>query len=225
MSLRIDASEWISGAYIVGETSLGVLGAVIASDTALGEDGAGILFNDLDLPADEGKEIRALILTAPGAGVFFVNEDGSFTLTGAPDGIYTFTYRLYVDGAASTTDIGYGAGVGHGTIAIGSQSTMSGGAVVMDMDASGAMLVLQGVITSPPFKNLAQELLANTVIPKVWALRMADMALVLSQTDRMTDGEGRLIVSNASVGVGVQYLLVTSNADGTAFGCEPVVAQ
>lgn len=225
MSLRIDPAEWISGAYVVGGTGLGELGSDIAATTASGEDGAGILFNDLDLPGDEGKEIRALILSVPASGVLFVNEDGSFTLTGAADGSYSFTYRLYVDGVASTEDIGYGAGVGRVTIAIGDQSTMSGVAAMQDIEASGGMLVLQGTIVSPPFRSLDRALLADTLIAKVWALRTSDMALVLSQTDKMTDSAGRLIVTNAAIGIGVQYLLVTSNEDGSAFGCEPVVAE
>ena len=95
MSLRIDTTELISGAYVIGETGLGVLGSAIPST---GEHGASFLYNDLTLPDDAGKEIRGLIVTPPSAGVFYAWEDGSFSLVGAPDGTYTFTYRLFVDG-------------------------------------------------------------------------------------------------------------------------------
>lgn len=109
MSLRIDPDELISGAYVIGETGLGVLGSSIPST---GTHGASFLYNDLSLPADNDKEIRGLIVTPPSGGIFYVWEDGSFSLTGAPDGVYSFVYRLFVDGV----DLGTATG----TITIGS---------------------------------------------------------------------------------------------------------
>lgn len=94
-TLRIDNSEWISNSLVIGNTGLGVLGSDIPST---GEDGPSFLYNDLDLPNDANKEIRALILTWPSDGDLFVYEDGSFSFTDAPDGTYFFTYDLYVDG-------------------------------------------------------------------------------------------------------------------------------
>lgn len=128
MSLRIDATELISGAYVIGETGLGVLGSAIPST---GEHGASYLYNDLSLPADNDKEIRGLIVTPPSDGTFYAWEDGSFSLVGAPDGVYSFTYRLFVDGvdlgtAEATIDIGT-EGL-HGT-AVMSGITASGGFV------------------------------------------------------------------------------------------------
>jgi hypothetical protein len=108
MSLRIDTAELISGAYVIGDTGLGVLGSTVPST---GEHGPSCLYNDLSLPADNDKEVRGLIVTPPAAGAFFAYEDGSFSLVGAPDGAYTFVYRLFVDGvdlgtAAATITIG-----------------------------------------------------------------------------------------------------------------------
>lgn len=100
MSLRIDTAELITGAYVIGETGLGVLGSAVPST---GEHGASYLYNDLSLPADNSKEIRGLIVTPPSAGTFYAWEDGSFSLVGAADGEYTFVYRLYVDGVDSGT--------------------------------------------------------------------------------------------------------------------------
>jgi hypothetical protein len=85
----------ISGALVCGNRGLGVLGSAVPST---GDNGAGYLYNDLSLPADANKEVRGLIVTPPSAGTFFAYEDSSFEFT-APDGAYTFTYRLYVDGA------------------------------------------------------------------------------------------------------------------------------
>lgn len=126
MSLRIDTAELISGAYVIGETGLGVLGSTVPST---GLYGASFLYNDLVLPADANKEIRGLIVTPPAAGTFYAWEDGSFSLIGAPDGVYTFTYRLFVDGVDT--------GTATATIAIGTDSTLTGGATLDDLGASG----------------------------------------------------------------------------------------
>lgn len=96
MSIRVDTSSLIPGAIVVGNRGLGVLGSVVPST---GTNGAGYLYNDLALPADADKEVRGLIVTPPSAGTFFAYEDSSFSLTGAPDGTYSFVYRLFVDGA------------------------------------------------------------------------------------------------------------------------------
>lgn len=98
MSLRIDATEWISGALLIGETGLGVLAENIPST---GTSGASYLYNDLSLPADNGKEICGRITSWPSAGTLYAYEDGSFSFTGAPDGAYSFAYQLYVDGVAT----------------------------------------------------------------------------------------------------------------------------
>lgn len=112
MSLRIDTSEQISGALVIGNTGLGELGSTILADTATGTHGPGYLYNDVD-GGDSGKEFQGLIVTPPSAGTFFAYEDGSFSLTGAADGSYSFVYRLYVDGVdlgTATSYITIGAG-------------------------------------------------------------------------------------------------------------------
>jgi hypothetical protein len=130
VSLRIDTAELISGAYVIGETGLGVLGSNIPST---GLYGASYLYNDLSLPADANKEIRGLIVTPPSAGAFFAYEDGSFSLIGAPDGAYTFVYRLFVDG------VDLGTTTATTTIGSTSTSTLAGGATLSDMTASGGI--------------------------------------------------------------------------------------
>ena len=106
----------VPGAYHYGGGGLGVLGSEVPSS---GLHGASYLFNDLSLPADAGKEVRGLVETPPSAGTWFAWEDGSFSLVGAPDGEYTFTYRLYVDGVD--------AGTATGTITIGAVVISIGG--------------------------------------------------------------------------------------------------
>lgn len=110
MSVRVDTSSLIADACVLGHRGLGVLGSVIRATTATGTHGPGYLYNDLT-GADDLKEIRGLIVTPPSAGTFTAFEDGSFTLVGAPDGSYSFLYRLFADGAdlgtaTATIDIG-----------------------------------------------------------------------------------------------------------------------
>ena len=95
MSLRVDTVSLIPGMLVCGNRGLGVRGSQVP---ASGDAGAGFLYNDLSLPADADKEVRGLIVTPPAAGTLVVNEDSSFTFT-APDGVYSFVYRLFVDGA------------------------------------------------------------------------------------------------------------------------------
>lgn len=86
-----------SGQRILGTCKSGVLAELIPST---GDQGPAYTYNDLTLPADNGKEIRGFILTWPSAGTLFAWEDTSFTFIG-PDGVYTFTYQLYVNGVAT----------------------------------------------------------------------------------------------------------------------------
>lgn len=114
-----------------GGSSLGVRGDLVPST---GLDGAGYLYAGLSLPADNAKEVRGPITRWP-AGTLVVYEDSGFTYTGSTD--YAL-YALYVDGVASATDIGYGAGIGRFDLNIGS-STLSGG-VTLDAVAPAGTL-------------------------------------------------------------------------------------
>ena len=108
MSLRIDSTEWISGALIIGETGLGVLGSSIPST---GDNGPGYAYNDLTLPADNAKEICGRITTWPTLGTLTAFEDTSFDFTG-PEGSHAFQYQLYVDGVATGSPVTVSLNVG-----------------------------------------------------------------------------------------------------------------
>ena len=136
MSLRIDTTELISGAYVIGETGLGVLGSTVPST---GEHGASYLYNDLDLPTDNGVEIRGLIITPPSAGTFYAWENGSFSLVDAADGEYTFVYRLYVDG------VDLGTAVATITIGAGGPPVIIGVAGPMTVRAYFSLMLRAGV--------------------------------------------------------------------------------
>ncbi|MEJ1938144.1 Ig-like domain-containing protein, partial [Nostoc sp. NIES-2111] len=99
MSCRVDTSPLIAGSCVVSlYAGLGVTGSELRATTGAGASGAGLLFNDWDT-GDDAKEFRALLVTAPSSGALTLNEDGTFSLTGAADGSYSLTYRLFVDGA------------------------------------------------------------------------------------------------------------------------------
>lgn len=154
-TLRIDTTELISGALVIGDTGLGVLGSVVRSDTATGPNGAGILYNDWDT-GDDNKEFRALVLSGAPAGTFFY-EDGSFSVPGGTaDGTYPVSYRLFVDGVdmgTSTATITIGAGGGDTTAPTLTSPTASatgqttGTASVTTNEANGTLYRL--VNTSP----------------------------------------------------------------------------
>jgi hypothetical protein len=115
MSIRVDSNSLIAGAVVVGNRGLGVLGSSVPST---GENGASFLYNDLVLPADNNVEVRGLIATPPSAGSFVAYEDGSFDFVGAPDGVYSFSYRLFADGVDR--------GVVASSLTVGVVSTVSG---------------------------------------------------------------------------------------------------
>lgn len=135
MSLRIDSTEWISGALIIGNTGFGVVGSDIPSS---GDSGAAYCYNDLTLPADNGKEICGRITTWPTAGALTAYEDTSFEFTG-PGGSYSFQYQLYVDGVATGSPTNVTLVVASGTI-----TTTSGAIAVSD---SSDMVAIAGART------------------------------------------------------------------------------
>jgi hypothetical protein len=128
MSLRIDTTELISGAYVIGETGLGVLGSAVPST---GLYGASYLYNDINLPGEASDEFYGLILTPPSAGTFYAWEDSSFSLVGAPDGTYPFTYRGFKNGVTYGDITSY--------ITIGDSAVISGTATLGDVSATGTL--------------------------------------------------------------------------------------
>jgi hypothetical protein len=162
--IRCDTASWLAGHVLIGDAGFGVNGSTIPS---AGIDGAGYAYNDLSLQADAGKEICGRITAWPAAGLLYAYEDTSFTFTdtdgvsAAPDGVYSFTYQLYVDGvatgsAATVTLLvgGVSAGVGN-AVAAGATATVTGvntdvsvSAGVGDAVAAGATASLEQTIAA-----------------------------------------------------------------------------
>lgn len=123
-SLIIDTVE-LTGAdsLVIGEVGFGILGKDVAALTGSGTDGGGVLANDLD-PGDDEVELMAELVTPPSAGSLFLWPDGRFSLTGAADGAYSFTYRLTADGVDRGTSTGT---VNVGAVATSVTSDAAGG--------------------------------------------------------------------------------------------------
>lgn len=77
----------------------GARGQYIVDNTGpQGGNPAGILYNDVNLPADADKWFHFVITTPPATGTLDINPDGSFTFVGPnPETMY---YQLYVDNVA-----------------------------------------------------------------------------------------------------------------------------
>lgn len=148
MSYRF-GSSLVPGAYHYGVGGLGVLGQNLAQ---AGLNGQGYLAQFVTLPADNLKEVSGLITAYPSAGNFVPVEDGSFLFSGAPDGLYSFTFDPKVDGVSqglTTKYIVIGAYVegtnlfaditGSGSLTGSSISNITGINLFADITGSGVL--------------------------------------------------------------------------------------
>lgn len=138
-----------SGRLILGTPDVGILTATIAANTATGDNGPGLLYDDSLLSGNSGKQLRCRITGYTGTlSALFVNEDGSFTLTGEADGSYTISYAVDADAVQVFTDtatvnvgaVNASAGAGTGT----STGTGTGG----EATAGNSAAAPGGVVTS-----------------------------------------------------------------------------
>lgn len=135
MSWLCDSTELVSGAWL---TSAYVGHGVLAEDIpSTGVHGASVLYDQVALPGDAGKEIRGLILTQPsGLTSWAHGEDGTITAEG-PDGVYTYTMQVYVDGEELGSPVTVTLSFGVGSITVG----ISGGSGGLSIGASAVPVV------------------------------------------------------------------------------------
>lgn len=111
-----------------GGPGIGILGSEIPTD---GLSGPSYLAD-----GDPTKLLRGPITRWP-AGNLVVYEDGTFDYSGPTD--YAL-YQLYEDGVASTTDVGYGPGIGRINLNVGlDESSLSGNVQLDDVLAAGTL--------------------------------------------------------------------------------------
>lgn len=112
MSWTCDDVELVAGGWL---TSAYAGHGILAQDIpSTGDHGASVLYDQVALPGDNDKEVRAEILTAPiGLTTWYQDEDGSVTASG-PDGAYSYTIQVSVDGialgSAKTVTLSFGVG-------------------------------------------------------------------------------------------------------------------
>lgn len=108
-----------------GGADIGILGSLVPTE---GLNGPGYLVG-----GNPAALLRGPITRWP-AGTLVVYEDSGFTYTGPAD---FALYQLYEDGPASTTDIGYGPGIGRIELGVGAEGTLSGGVQLGGVDVAG----------------------------------------------------------------------------------------
>lgn len=144
MSTRVDSNQLIAGRCVV--TQYPGHGIQAQNIPSTGGNGAGYLYNDIAAQgAASTDEMRGQILTLPAAGTFTPYEDSSFSFTGAPDGVYTFTYR------------GFRNGVGYGDYTV----TMTIGSNEYQLDADGGSFGYSGGSATLTYSSAPTAYLLN----------------------------------------------------------------
>lgn len=100
---------------------------------------------------------------------------------------------------------------------------LSGDAALDVLSAAGSLTGLAGTITTAPLKNNAGTPLSGLLVDWAMAIRLSDRSTVtfLAVT---TNGAGQLVLTDAALVPGADYLLVTSNTAGTAAGVRKYAA-
>jgi hypothetical protein len=139
---RLRDMFWAPGGKRIGGTNY--VGIREQDIPAAGQDFASFLRNDIQLPGDAGKRFRMEVLTLnlPPGSTLRLNEDGSGSLTNGSPGTWGGTYRLWVDGIASTANnYSLGPGIAPFTIIIGTPFSATGDApFVVSFGADGAIV-------------------------------------------------------------------------------------
>lgn len=79
-----------------------------------------------------------------------------------------------------------------------------------------------GTVTTSEFKNESGTLLTALSVDKVWAIQLSGTPTFSSA---VTNGAGQLVLSGAALTPGVDYLIVSANADGSALGVTKYTAS
>lgn len=98
MSHLVSLAAPITGAHTVKQyDGFGILGADIPTT---GSDGGSVVLND---SIDPTKEYHWRVTSSPSAGTLTIYPDMSSLFSGAPDGTYSWTYRLFENGVDQGT--------------------------------------------------------------------------------------------------------------------------
>lgn len=197
MSIRVASSSLISGAVVVGDPGLGVLGSEVP---ATGEHGGGIAATWL-ATEDLTKEVRVLITSWPATGTLFVYEDTSFEYDGEST---TFEAQLYLDG-----------------VAVGSPQpvTLTIGADPVTLAPGGAVISVTG--HSPAILH------PITVAPTAGRIELSGNVPAVTQGDAQTiqPSSGRIELAGHIPGIAQPQTLAPDSGRLEITGQVPTIAQ
>lgn len=142
MSWVSDSTELVSGGWLAsGYAGHGILGSAIP---AAGDNGGSPVLNDGVAPA---SEYRWELVTPPGSGSLTLFEDLTFEYDNPADGLYSFVYRLYEDGAsAGTATVGLQIGPSH--VAITATTAGATGQFGSHSTATSVVSAVTGAVTA-----------------------------------------------------------------------------
>lgn len=111
---------------------------------------------------------------------------------------------------------GAAAGAAAGTANLSKTDTLAGSA--QGQASASGQLLGGATITSKVFKNRAGTVLSGLLIEKWTAIRLSDFVQICTWSNQTSNGSGQFSLTHVSLVAGVAYLLVESNADGSARG-------
>lgn len=186
---------------VLGTPWVGLPAAQIAADTATGDHGPGILYNEAVQPEFAGQRLRAEVQNWPPVGTLRVHEDGSFEIDGLPDGLHTFAYRVYADGAL--------AGETAFEVRVGARDAEAPGMVL----ASSAALVAGGAIGGTLVQGVTLTSAATLTAGRATGGALAS-GTTLASTTTLTAGNA----SGGATAIGAALASTTTLLTGVASG-------
>ena len=158
------------------------------------------------------------------------NGDTASMSGGGITGSGANTIGAFTQVAAGTVS-GAGAITGSGANTLGAFTQVADGTVTGagSISGSGANTLgaftqtATGTVTSPsltvgPFKNKSNAVLASTAVAHVVVLRRSDRVVVLSLSGQTTNGAGMLVISDAALVAGTEYMVSSWSNDGLNAG-------
>lgn len=210
MSIRVDSASLISGKTVVSLfAGHGIQSQNIPST---GTSGAGYLYNDIAAQgAAPTDEMRGEILAWPSAGTLTINEDSSFSFTGAPNGSYSFNYRGYRNGVTYgdytvTLVIGGGASIAYDI-----------GAIDFNVSASSSAPAVSAA-ASYDIGEVSFSISAEALLPSYTATVSFDIGEIVFAVSASADAP---VPQDVSVSIGYDIGAISFSISATATGIGP----
>jgi len=214
-NLNAPSGVW---AGILGTPYVGTLAELIPST---GEYGPGYAYDSLELPADNGKEIRGLITTWPTLGTLTAFEDTSFEYDGASD---TFAFQLYVDGVAVGTPQTVTITIGGATVSPTTGSAFASG--YAPTVAQGSALVLSPAAGRAEVTGYAPAVTApNALAPSAGQALATGHAPALSQPATLSPASGRAGATGYAPVLALPRTASPTAGQALATGHTPTITQ